>query len=546
MAVTLEGGFPVVFAGPGLSSITQSVTVGAGANRLLVVMFSCEVVAEGLTSCTFGGVGLTKLDDDQATSFGRTQIWYLIAPATSTANVVGNFTGSSGGKGIAIYVFDGVDQVTPLSTAGKAHADSGTTNSVTPSGFASGDWTVDILSLDSTGHTPVVTGANVGDYAVTADGGNEFRGSSNTTSGVMPWSWTTSTANSHIAAIVKQLATAAAVGSAPVFRPMLLALRRFAKPGRPRLGFPQLAPDFGVAAVTENCPQGGALAAGFGPVVQVTTPQGGALAAGNAPAPSVAVAQGGAAASGNAPTVTTTVAQGGAAAQGFTPIAQAPVPQGGATAQGTTTTIRVAVPQGGATAQGNAPTPATAVAQGGALAQGFGPAARVDVGRGGATAGGQLTDPLAGGTSEMPPPGGALAQGLAPVPKVAVVQGGALAQGTTATVRVAAVPGGALAQGTSPSVQSALVISGATAAGRAITLALVPLSPGGAIAGGQLTDPQQVFVTAFFDQPSPLGGMDPGTPGAALYDQGSPSGGVDPGNPTATEFDSPRPRKVRA
>jgi hypothetical protein len=239
MAVTLEGGFPVTNNN---ARTTTSITVGAGANRLLVVCLTSELAAEPGTAVTFGAAGLTKLDDTQATTFTRAQIWYLVAPATSTANVTCTVTGSSGGCGVACYVFDGVDQVTPLSTAGKGSADSGTTASHTPTGFASGDLTVDVLGLDSTGHTPVVTGSNVGDYATVAfaSAGGEFRGSSNTTSGVMSWSWTTSAPNSHIAAIVKQVATAAGVGSAPAFRPLMLSLRKFNKPKGIFLGFPQL------------------------------------------------------------------------------------------------------------------------------------------------------------------------------------------------------------------------------------------------------------------------------------------------------------------
>lgn len=158
---------------------------------------------------------------------------------------------------------------------------------------------------------------------------------------------------------------------------------------------------------------------------------------------------------------------GGGTAGGTAPVARAPSPQGGADSAGTTPAPKAATPQGGATAQGT-----TASA-------------------------------LAGVT-----PGGATAGGTAPT------------DGTT--VSETPTPGGAVGAGVGPGTRALQVIQGIDAGGNPVTLVLAALNPGGGTAGGQLTDPLAVAVTTFFDQPTPAGGVDTGSPGAAAYDQPTP------------------------
>lgn len=185
--------------------------------------------------------------------------------------------------------------------------------------------------------------------------------------------------------------------------------------------------------VTESPTPGGATAAGFEPVVQVATPQGGATGAGQAPSPQVSVPQGGAVGQGFVPTAQASVPQGGAVAAGQAPTASVTVTAGGAVGQGQTVTTSVPVPQGGSVAAGQTNLAVVTVTAGSATAGGFAP-----------TDGGAVT--------ETPTPGGATAAGVEPAP------------------------------------QAALTLSGATGQGVQVSMILVPLDPGGAVAAGNAPD----------------------------------------------------------
>lgn len=211
MAVARQSG-PVV-AENVFDTCTASTTVSSGSDRLLVCRVSFETAANAVSGIVFNtSETFTKLDHSAASSFSRVEIWYLVNPTVTTANVVATSAGSIHWA-IAVEVFTGADQTTPLETAAKGSADSGTSTSRTATGFASGEWTTDMLSLDSTGHTPTVeSGDQTADFA-TGDygaGTNEYVGSSNTTDGGMGWTWTTSCPNSHIAAVIN------AAGAPPI------------------------------------------------------------------------------------------------------------------------------------------------------------------------------------------------------------------------------------------------------------------------------------------------------------------------------------------
>lgn len=204
-AITVQGGAPTVNWSSGArTSITQAVTISAGAgNRLLLVFSSHEDSTGAVSGMTWNGTALTKFDSSNATTWTRTEGWYLKAPATGTFNVVANKASFGNNHwGIAIYVLEGVDQTTTFRTVGKGSADTGTSSSHTVAAWAAGDLLLDILSVDATGHTPTVGANQTADFATQnyGAGSNETRGSSQTTTdGVMSWTWTTSAPNSHLA-----------------------------------------------------------------------------------------------------------------------------------------------------------------------------------------------------------------------------------------------------------------------------------------------------------------------------------------------------------
>jgi len=204
MAISVEGGYPVLdVSGSARNVVTTSITVGSGANRLILVGCVNDHAASSVSSATFGGAALAIVPGTgraHATDYSEVEWWYKIAPATSTANVVVNWSATFLAASV-IYVLDGVDQATGVRNAAGTGVDSGTTASDTVAGFTAGDYVLDLMSIDSTGHSPGVTGNNLVDFATQSFGAstNEFRGSHNTTDGVMSWSWTTSGPNSHVA-----------------------------------------------------------------------------------------------------------------------------------------------------------------------------------------------------------------------------------------------------------------------------------------------------------------------------------------------------------
>lgn len=122
------------------ASITTSTTVPSGNNRLMVVAthhrdFSAE---RTVSSITFGGTALTKVRHDTRNPGGpiwRTELWYLIAPAVSTADVVVNWNvGPNEAQAYTVILLTGCHQSSPIHTSNGASGNSLTTGvSVTTS-----------------------------------------------------------------------------------------------------------------------------------------------------------------------------------------------------------------------------------------------------------------------------------------------------------------------------------------------------------------------------------------------------------------------------
>ncbi len=146
-------------------TITVSHTVGAGSDRVLYVMTSAQDSNHAnlpVTGITFGGVALTKVRHDEAAGNNRTEIWRLIAPATSTANIVCTVTGSVGEFALIGISLTGVDQTTPTDAnngaSGNSSAPSVSVTSVTDNAWllamASAETT---FSSNGTGQTTIAT-----------------------------------------------------------------------------------------------------------------------------------------------------------------------------------------------------------------------------------------------------------------------------------------------------------------------------------------------------------------------------------------------------
>jgi prepilin-type N-terminal cleavage/methylation domain-containing protein len=100
----------------------------SGSNRLMLVGVSINNDSnETVTSVTYNGTDLTKVDDITNSDDARVEIWSLVAPDTGEHNVVITFSAALEQEAVAgVVTFNGVDQTTPLGTFASAQADDST------------------------------------------------------------------------------------------------------------------------------------------------------------------------------------------------------------------------------------------------------------------------------------------------------------------------------------------------------------------------------------------------------------------------------------
>lgn len=96
------------------TSVTKSFTVGSGTNRLLVVAIAWYNGGSDSTTVTYGGSALTvgKKFIAGANDY-NTELWYMIAPTTGTADVVVSW-GIAPCAGVVISEWTGVNQASPI------------------------------------------------------------------------------------------------------------------------------------------------------------------------------------------------------------------------------------------------------------------------------------------------------------------------------------------------------------------------------------------------------------------------------------------------
>ena len=104
--------------------VTLPHTVAAASNRLLLVGISARKGREGVDSVTYGGLPLRLLGTQTGPKErNRVELWYLVAPAVGTANVVVTMPKN---KKVVVGAtsFAGVDQAAPFGTFRSAAGDS--------------------------------------------------------------------------------------------------------------------------------------------------------------------------------------------------------------------------------------------------------------------------------------------------------------------------------------------------------------------------------------------------------------------------------------
>jgi hypothetical protein len=131
----------------GATSVTFAHTC-TGSNTLLIVGTAVGVNGTPVTSATYAGVTMTsfgKVSTNNQNS-GFVEMWYLVAPATGTNNVIitsGNAADFSAGS----VSFTGVDQTTPVGSPVTAFGDGGVAApSATVTGTAAGNMVADVVA----------------------------------------------------------------------------------------------------------------------------------------------------------------------------------------------------------------------------------------------------------------------------------------------------------------------------------------------------------------------------------------------------------------
>ena len=211
----------------GASSLTFSHTVNSGSDSILIVEVadSHGGASDPVASVTYGSQGLTLLGSATLPNAESADIWYLLAPAVGTANVVVTLTGSCHFVASATDYF-GVNQTNPLGTLVTATGSASSTPSVTVAS-AAGQLVIDSLIVQGDvapiaptgpGQTLLwsqTTGTSAGDAL---GGGSDQNGASTVT-----MSWSENSAHNWALAAVPLIA-------APVNQPPTVATPASATP----------------------------------------------------------------------------------------------------------------------------------------------------------------------------------------------------------------------------------------------------------------------------------------------------------------------------
>jgi hypothetical protein len=121
-----------------------SFSVGTNANRVLLVGWSIatpDVAGFSGMAITYGGVSLSQVAAKTNGTTSRGEIWGLIGPASGSANIVANWTGSAGII-FGAAAFSGADQTSPFQ-----NVITNTSSSITITS-AVGNMTMDLLATN--------------------------------------------------------------------------------------------------------------------------------------------------------------------------------------------------------------------------------------------------------------------------------------------------------------------------------------------------------------------------------------------------------------
>lgn len=150
MALAVQAGSVVSNKGTGVASLTTSLTVAAGSNRVLrCAVGNSDNAPTKPTSVTYGGVAMVETAT-YALGFLVITDYHLINPPVGTANLVTNWNPVNGENFVIGYCLTDGDQTTPVAGGTNANGVSNTATVVHSSSSA------DNLIIDTTYHLQTV------------------------------------------------------------------------------------------------------------------------------------------------------------------------------------------------------------------------------------------------------------------------------------------------------------------------------------------------------------------------------------------------------
>jgi hypothetical protein len=147
------------------TSLTWAHTTTTNSNRVLLVGVTIQSNSSTVSSVTYNGASLTKLDagscpNSEFTPSCEVELWYLIAPATGTHNVVVSVTAAASIQAGAVTYYN-VDQTTPMGTValnnGTASGGVGSTSLTVPTSNTD-QVVVDTMGNDNGGSVSIGSG----------------------------------------------------------------------------------------------------------------------------------------------------------------------------------------------------------------------------------------------------------------------------------------------------------------------------------------------------------------------------------------------------
>lgn len=168
-------------------AVTQSHTV-SGSDRILIAACTLNSSTDKVSGVTYNGIALTRIRAELIAQ-ASTYLYYLLAPATGTHDLVFSFTTSDQAAVCMGASFTGVDQTTPLNAdAGYASAYANSPRSLSIATNAGGV-AVDIIGSQYA-HTFVVAGGQT-QIANLNNGGTSYGAMSyKADAASMGWTWT--------------------------------------------------------------------------------------------------------------------------------------------------------------------------------------------------------------------------------------------------------------------------------------------------------------------------------------------------------------------